>query len=367
MRDTFLSKLVKVFDLLVCQCQFGDCEGCNDNCQAVHMDCSCSRSEKIPEIELAYIKDQRSKVGHSGGKLVMNGTDKIVALRQWNQVQRAEAANRRVIKHMEEQLEKTKETDTDEQLLIEDVVEDHDDEVEKDDPYYMPVPGPSMETSTDLTYFIAECVRYNVSDRGSAALYNAALRTLDMLAENRIVDKSKIRREKEKFAMKHKERREDMIMNSEGLKCIGADGKRNKNTMVQETQVINGLEQMKQIRKTAEHQVYTMEPAGEYLCHSEVEEGKGTGQGLADDMYEVLIDNNSIDTLEAVVLDGTPVNTGPKTELVASLERYPLIRRNLMWLICMLHGNEVDFRHLFTYCDGGCGISESTTFKGPLG
>ena len=39
----------------------------------------------------------------------------------------------------------------------------------------------SNETTTDLTYFIAECVRYNVSDRAAAALYNAALCTMGEL------------------------------------------------------------------------------------------------------------------------------------------------------------------------------------------
>ena len=101
--------------------------------------------------------------------------------------------------------------------------------------------------------------------------------------------------------------------------------------------------------------MYTAEPGGEYLCHSEVEEGNGTGLGLARDMYEVLLEYNSIDTLEAVLMDGTAVNTGAKTGLIAHLER--MTRKNLLWLICKLHENELDFRHLFTHCDEGHGTS----------
>ena len=77
---------------------------------------------------------------------------------------------------------------------------------EKDDPIYVleKESYSSNETTTDLTYFIAECVRYNVSARTAAALYNAALHTMGDLQENHIVDKSKIRREKEKFGLSTK-------------------------------------------------------------------------------------------------------------------------------------------------------------------
>ena len=101
----------------------------------------------------------------------------------------------------------------------------------------------------------------------------------------------------------------ELISNNGGLKCIGVDGKRNKNTMVQETRIVNGQEQVKQMRKTCEHQVYTVEPSGQYLCHSEIQEEKGTGTGLSEDFYEMLIEHDSVETLEAVILDGTSVNT----------------------------------------------------------
>ena len=81
----------------------------------------------------------------------------------------------------------------------------------------------------------------------------------------------------------------------------------------------------------------------------------------------MLIDHDLVETLEAVILDGTSVNTGWKTGLLATLERHPNIKRKLLWLVCMLHGNELDFRHLFCHCDGGYGTSGPDSFKGPLG
>ena len=65
---------------------------------------------------------------------------------------------------------------------------------DQDDPMYVPEKESysNNETTTDLTYFIAECVRYNLSDRAAAALYNAALHTKGELQEYQIIDKSKI-------------------------------------------------------------------------------------------------------------------------------------------------------------------------------
>ena len=68
--------------------------------------------------------------------------------------------------------------------------------------------------------------------------------------------------------------------------------------MVQDTRIVNGKEQVKQMRKTCEHQVYTVEPSGQYLCHSEIQEDKGTGRGLSEDFYEMLIEHDSVETLE---------------------------------------------------------------------
>ena len=89
------------------------------------------------------------------------------------------------------------------------------------------------------------------------------------------------------------------------MKCIGADGKRNKKTKQREVQVINGIETIKVVTKSQDHIVYTIEPEGSYLVHSEIPPKKGTGLGLAEDFLDVLIENNSETTLEAVVCDGT--------------------------------------------------------------
>ena len=82
--DIFVDKLDKLFDLLVCQCPIIDCpsESCQlKNCPGVHADCSCERKDKIPLIELKFVRDQRTKVGHRG-QMQMGSADKIEAKRQ---------------------------------------------------------------------------------------------------------------------------------------------------------------------------------------------------------------------------------------------------------------------------------------------
>ena len=101
------------------------------------------------------------------------------------------------------------------------------------------------------------------------------------------------------------------------------------------------------------------------MDHSEVAEGKGNGLSLDKDFYEVGVENNSVDSLEAVLCDGTAVNTGSKNGFICYLERK--LRRNLLWLVCQLHGNELPLRHVFDHFDGGFGTSGPTSVNGILG
>ena len=200
--------------------------------------------------------------------------------------------------------------------------------------------------------------------------YNAALKTVGIITDGGdklAVDKSKIRRARDSFGAKQRQKLRTEVEGTGGLRCIGADGKRNKKTKQRETQTINGVETVKVVTKCQEHIVYTQEPPGSYLTHSEIPPNKGTGQDLADDFLEVLIENSSDATLEAVVCDGANVNTGWRDGMLAFLERKLGQDRVLLWLVCMAHGNELPMRALFTHCDGGLGTSGPDSFKGPLG
>jgi len=66
-KEKFTEDLDKCFDILNCKCKIVLCSeyGCNDpNCsQRAHVNCNCKREQKIPRIELMFIKAQRDKQG----------------------------------------------------------------------------------------------------------------------------------------------------------------------------------------------------------------------------------------------------------------------------------------------------------------
>ena len=139
-----------------------------------------------------------------------------------------------------------------------------------------------------------------MSDRAAAALYNAALKTVDAINDDNtklVVDQSKIRRSRDIFSAKQKNIRMEKLQKKGGIQCFGSDGKRNKKTRVSEVEIINGEPTEKFRIKTREHIVYTNAPGGEYLCHSEV--SKGTGRDLANDFVDVLAEHNSLDSVLA--------------------------------------------------------------------
>jgi len=59
--------------------------------------------------------------------------------------------------------------------------------------------------------------------------------------------------------------------------------------------------------------------------------------------------NISLDTLIGICTDGEPTNTGPRGGIIRRFEL--LLKRPLHWFVCLLHFNELPFRHLFEALD----------------
>jgi hypothetical protein len=93
--------------------------------------------------------------------------------------------------------------------------------------------------------------------------------------------------------------------------------KRNQKTRKRDVQIING-EVEKTVVGHQEHIVYTIEPEGEYVCHSKIPHG---GRGLADDFLDVIAEHKSNNSLVAVVDYGTATNTVWKNGFMAHLEK----------------------------------------------
>ena len=367
--ENFFEKLDKLFDILVCQCKFISCGEvrCTEaECHGAHLHCSCPREFKIPEIEWNFIKDQREKIGQHG-LMQMGAPDIKEAKRQKKLRERKERKMKtletRALGEKENQVE-----DYDDTIVeMEDIsTVDNDDKDEDFVAEQIGVERTHNQNRNNIENFISELERYGISDRAGAALLNAHNRDLGIITDGKdkdAVDKFKIRRARAAYRLKVKARMKTKVDGTGGLTCLGVDGKRDKKTRKRVVQIINGEEVDKNVVETEEHLAYTMEPSGEYLCHSTVE--LGTGRGLANDFKDVLADHNSIETVEAVVADGTNTNTGWKEGFIAHVERD--LKRNLIWLICLAHGNELPFRHLFCHCDGGHGTSGPDSFMGPIG
>ena len=226
-KDFFIDSLAKLFDILVCRCPILDCDPAECDpfpCDIPNISCDCERNLKIPVIELAFIKDQRNKQGLNGGKMKMKGVDLETAQQQEN--------TRKKKKGVANQTANSLITDGEDRNSNrrgrhqEDPGEGHDQPdvrvIENTDDDYIVSPEENNNiTTTDIKIFVAECVRYQVSDRAAVALYNAALKTLGPVENNKIVDKSKYRREKAKFGARQQLRKKAQVAN--GFGCLGAD------------------------------------------------------------------------------------------------------------------------------------------------
>ena len=362
-KDIFLAKIDRLFDILCCQCPIKSCASvsCSDEeCAGAHIDCSCLREFKIPVMELRYVLDQRTKLGHTG-LLQMGPPDLPEAVRQQKAEARKESKMLSELKNKNEDIDiETASSEPSNDLL--DIPET--DHVDED----FLVGGRKYGTDQNrlnIMPFIAEVERYFVSDRAASAAALKCVGAIKVDDTKNVVHKNKIVRGRALYRASEKKKQKDKIAKTGGLKCIGVDGKRDRKTKKVVIEVINGKQVEKKKVGPEEHLTYTVEPPGDYLTHTAIPAGKGTGRDLANDFIDVLAENDSTETIQAVVADGTNVNVGWKDGFIGHVERD--LHARLLWLICMLHGNELPFRHYFCYCDGGHGTSGPDSFKGPIG
>ena len=74
-KKNLLSRLDKIFDLVLCQCQIVDC-GEDHDCSGAHVLCKCPKEiPRIPDMEAAWLRDQRQRDSSYQGKYMMKGID----------------------------------------------------------------------------------------------------------------------------------------------------------------------------------------------------------------------------------------------------------------------------------------------------
>lgn len=93
----------------------------------------------------------------------------------------------------------------------------------------------------NIDNFIAECDRYNISDRAAASLATGLLRDFGYVTDivrSMVIDRFSFRRRRLKRRAEAKLKREEQGIGQ--IKCLGFDGKRDKGTKVIRDIVMNG-------------------------------------------------------------------------------------------------------------------------------
>lgn len=218
--------------------------------------------------------------------------------------------------------------------------------------------------------YALELVRGECSSNLGAALANALLHDIKHLLKPEIdinflmIDKCKLDRAKAQVKVLCDDAK---LCENGQFTCIGVDGKVDKKTLThKEMQLSNGEPIIKKCVEAEHHLTFTSEDGkspGIYLTHRTVPISGATGEVLAQEAFAVLQEYNSLESIQAILIDNTATNTGPKSGLVVKLEE--LLKRNLHTIGCALHQNELPLRALFRKLDNL--TTGPKTFSGPLG
>lgn len=204
---------------------------------------------------------------------------------------------------------------------------------DNDDVDFKPLPSRSsaklqwqMRVQLQATALISD--RYNVSYRATAAIASSVLQDFDLITEtdaSHVVDQSKIRREK-----------------SRAIEKIGN----------------------KHFRRNIKEEHYSLiaEPGFTYLGH--VSPLSSSAKNIANSIKSYISQTGlPLDKLEVVGCDGTVTNTGRKNGIIHQIKAH--LGRPLQWSVCLLHFNELPFRHLFQHLDGL--TTGPTSYSGSIG
>ena len=180
-----------------------------------------------------------------------------------------------------------------------------------------------------------EADRGHGSDTFVASIVNATLIDLGLLTKDNqdiVVTRHKIRtaRKIKREEMRKKNREENIGQ----ISCLGFDGKK--------TQTLTVTEEKKRRNMVQDHYTFT-NSAGKYLDHATIT-AASTGKNIAVMILEVLDKYESRDTLKALACDGTVTNTGRISGAMFLVEKE--IQRNVHWLVCLLHMNELHLRNV---------------------
>lgn len=309
--------------------------------------CTCKKSSKVPVIEQKFLRDQRTtRLMYIGN--VDKTTSQVLNKREKRKARAASSLSHFV----EDSLERKGSIDLDSESS--DTIHSDSDLDSVYEPSSSCQPN-QMRVSLPATSKLVD--RYRISNRASAAITSAVLQDIGIVSQTEksfVIDKNKLRREKEKVRVRLQERSCEAVNVPFGLYF---DGRRDR-TLTQAK--IDGKVYRKQ--RTVEHISLILQPGSEYFGH--VTPSSGSASSISKCIISYMSEKEvNVSNVIAVGCDGTNVNTGLKGGVIRILEEK--LKKPLQWAICLLHFNELPFRHLFEHLDGK--TTGPNSFSGPIG
>lgn len=354
--NDFKQKCSLIFDISACKCTITvdcTCHKTPQLCQCeIKIDCSCERSKKIPLIELRFLYLTR-----------VHGIGKIGSLDRNETKKRTKSMERKVRDNHLNLPDLSKPSCSYSDTILADTDDDYhcitdsdnnSDSDFNDGEIKSRKPGWQMRVNLKSTAILS--ARYGVSDRATAAIASSVLHDLGVVTDSdpsHVVDKNKIRREKQSVKI------ELCSKSAATLPLLGLyfDGRKDETLFIEQAH-------SKRFRRVIKEEHYSLiqEPSSVYVGH--VTPKSGSSEDIAKSVITYLGDQDiSTGSLTVIGCDGTAVNTGLKSGIIRRIELY--LRKPVQWAICLLHFNELPFRHLFEHLDGK--TTGPSTLRGPIG
>ena len=328
-----LKSLDNLFDICPCKCF--------DRGVEERSNCTCPLSCKVPAAEWEFWLDQKTV-----RRMYIGNLDKKETRRLEKKEHRASKRLKfesnccyqkkligEVVSHVSNVSDDDNELHTNDELSVSETSSDESD-------------GGDAATRNTKQYpeLCKALDRCKISNRHACLVVNAVLKDLNQLSGETAIDPAKLRRQRSLY---REQRATEHAAGIQEITCLGFDGKQDE-TIVFESGLRRTIKE--------EHYAIVSFPNSCYVDHVAPESKKA--RDVAHEILSVIRDTNSMDSLQAVVCDGTVCNTGKTGGIIRQLEEG--IGRPLQWLICLMHTNELPLRKYISAIDGG-------RIKGPSG
>jgi len=338
----------KLFDISTCKCEVSSC--------------CCEKSRKVPVQEQLFLHDQRTVrkmvISDTVDKKSTNTLRKKIArkFKDQNRFSKLSKKSEKSSPVFYGTISNSSESDVDEDISL---ASSKTTVVTSTVEHSLLTHSPpiSQAMRLPLPTLARECDRYGLSDRAAASLASAVLQDVGLVTEqdsSLVIDRNKIRREKEK------KRHSVQTLNNQNRKLVQGlyfDGRKDKTIKLTNC---DGKSCCK--TEIEEHVTLVQEPESEYLGH--VTPSSGKAKAITKSIKEFLAQQEiRTESIIAIGCDGTNVNTGRKEGVIRSLEVF--LQKPVQWFVCQLHANELPLRHLMQYLDGT--TSGPRSFSGIIG